>query len=161
MLDGNNGEGRGFTRHWNLIQYSIYPGINFDGVQFPFIIPGYCQHCRLIRHWQTQSKRSPSPPRPASGQGIAHSLWPTPGCTPARAWHPRPFEGPSQQTGLCGTLGCSQPAPSPSLPPRRSPLPLHSSTFRDDTEGRKRCNISLLTLSSHEFRILFSEGLII
>lgn len=42
-----------------------------------------------------------------------------------------------------------------------SPLPLHRSTFRDEREGRKSCNISLLTLSSHEFRILFSEGLII
>lgn len=156
MLDGSDEEGRGFTRHWNLTQYSIYSGINFDGVQFPFIIPGYCQPCRLIRHRQTQAKCIPCPCHSLRATGV-HPLRTAPCLAPST-------HGPSKghpSTGGSVGLWAWPAAPSPPLPNGSSSLPLHGSVFGDDGEGWKRCNISLLTLSSHEFRILFSKGLII
>lgn len=102
-------EGRAFTRLWNLTQYSIYPGINFDGVQFPFIISGYCRHWRLIRHHQTQAKCVPCPPVP---QELLELTLPV--------LHPGTCSPPKDQAPSTGgsmrPSGASSP-PRPSLPP--------------------------------------------
>lgn len=103
-------EGKAFTRLWNLTQYSIYPGINFDGVQFPFIIPGYCQRWRLIRHQQTLAKRVPCAPSPQELLEPTHPVLHPGTCSPKGT---RP---PAQ-----GALRDPRVHPRPSLPPGISP----------------------------------------